>query len=91
MSEWQDISTAPKDGTPFIAIKWWRDYASPDPHAGYWGTPERYAFATNPRDEQCWHSSSRQTCIRDTTYNNGSRELDAWRWIALPPLPEPPK
>ena len=87
---WQPIETAPKDGTRFMVIKWWRDYSSGDPTAGYWSDPQQYAWETDAKREQCFHSIPRQTCIRDTTIVNGRREYDDVRWTMLPPLPASP-
>lgn len=80
-ANWRTMDSAPVDGTPFEAIHWYRNYVPglPDPKGGKWGRINIFAYATDPRDEQCWHSIPRQSCIR-----RSDTEFDRWRPLNLP-------
>lgn len=79
MSEWRDISTAPKDGTVFLA--WGRFYASPV--TAMWFERSAAFFPVyDLRRVIDWQSDC------DTTYE---ALAPCTHWHPLPTLPEAPK
>lgn len=87
MAEWKTMDSAP-EGVPFLAIKWWRDYAN---GGGEW----KHMGAFNrrpppPHDKSVFAVSADQAYwLRAHTWGDGTKELDAWRWMEIPPLPAP--
>lgn len=82
MTDWQPISTAPKDGTPILCcivgcvptVAWWETFPKPLPYAkrSCWRTNEAGDFEDDVAWEENWRSSF---------YN-------PTHWM---PLPQPPE
>lgn len=76
MSEWQEIESAPKDGTPILACAAFQ-------HGEYqaWGWPSTIVWAAyhpNAKGKECWRNSP--VC--------GNKMEAVTHWM---PLPGPPK
>jgi hypothetical protein len=70
---WQDISTAPKDGTPIVLYS--PDAAEPKIYIGCWADDEVFddhPFAIN------WYDA----------WTGEEIDVEPTHWLALPPTPE---
>lgn len=74
---WRSMDGAPKDGTQFIAIRWWELQA---PQSNHWGAPLVYCW----HDETaCWRSVSGDFEIRGPW-------MDKYRWVSFPSILQDP-
>lgn len=87
MGDWQDISTAPRDGTPVLAripghgednvIAWLDGFIGDSGDCGAWGFVEDQEAPDCWTDGVCWD-----------TNEDGKPSARPTHWM---PLPEPPK
>lgn len=85
---WKTMDAVPDD-RPFLALRWNRDWLK---GSGEWKIMGVFARRSPPdHDPNVFAvSADGQYWLRDTVWNNGARELDAWRWMEIPHFPENP-
>lgn len=88
MGEWQDISTAPKDGTPILAYGgaagYNSDYGSWNPAPLRYPAPSKYVVIW--REGESTERAIWRFCSYDSGYYGEWEEPTHWL-----PLPKPPK
>lgn len=84
MSEWQNIKTAPKDGT--LIDLWHKEFGRASDH--YWGLPSHSCGEAGSYCDSDWHSL--RAGWVDATFNEpswGSGDFSHWMPLPKPPVP----